>query len=375
MSVGPITPPSGGTAVQPVGPGAVTASAPDAAGQPYATGTGAQPTQGQGAVSAMSPAEAALALLGPEALAAQDSLAPLLADLAAALQPGAEPEVLPPDARALAQRILAAQTPLGAEVDAGALKAAVQSSGLFLEAGIAAALRAPGSALPPAYDQDLKALLTRFVAELDPGIEAQASQTAPRPSAHRDGPGRPPPPARGAPTSGEGAARPSAEVRGEAGQARARLRQDAESALARLALTQAASMPSRTTSAAWRFDLPVETPAGPGVGQFEINRDGARSGEGEPEPTWRARFSLDVEPGGPVHAEISLSGGRTRVTLWAERDGVLRDLESGRLDLVAALAGPDGADAAVRVLPGAPPPPAAPGRSGPPPGQLLDRTS
>jgi len=374
MSVGPITPPAGGTGVQPVATGAVTAAAPGAGEQAYAAGAGLQP-QTTPAPSALPAAQAALALLGGEALAAQDSLAPLLADLAVVVQPGEASDILTPAARDLAQRILAAQTPLGVDVTADALKAAVDSSGLFLEASIAASLRSPDAAAPPIFARDLKALLTRFAAELDPGVEAQALQTAPRPSSHREGPGRPPPPVRGAPTGGEGASRPSPEVHGSPAQVRARLRQDAESALARLALSQAASIPSRSAPTGWRLDLPVETPSGPGVGQFEISRDGGRGAADEGAPTWRARFSLDVEPGGPVHAEVSLSGGRTRVILWAERDGALRDLEAGRQDLVAALAGPNGADAAVRVMPGAPPPSAASGQAAPPPGQLLDRTS
>ena len=34
---------------------------------------------------------------------------------------------------------------------------------------------------------------------------------------------------------------------------------------------------------------------------------------------WLKRFSLDVEPMGPVHAQIALVGARAAVTLWAER--------------------------------------------------------
>ena len=34
---------------------------------------------------------------------------------------------------------------------------------------------------------------------------------------------------------------------------------------------------------------------------------------------WRARFSLDVEPAGPVHALVSLTGEKTSVRMWAER--------------------------------------------------------
>ncbi|MBS0412713.1 MAG: hypothetical protein JSR86_22545, partial [Proteobacteria bacterium] len=169
MGVGPITPPSGGTGVQPVGPGAVSAPAPGAGEQPYASAATTSPAANT--ATGMAPAEAALALLGSDALATQDGLAPLLADLGAALEPTAAPDLLSPAARDLAARILAAHPPLGDDVSAEGLKAAVQSSGLFLEAALAAALTTPGAA-SPGLDQDLKALLTRFVAELDPAIQA-----------------------------------------------------------------------------------------------------------------------------------------------------------------------------------------------------------
>ena len=114
---------------------------------------------------------------------------------------------------------------------------------------------------------------------------------------------------------------------------------------------------------------------GGGPAASDMGDDGGRGGADAATPTWRARFSLDLEPGGPVHAEVSLSGGRTRVTLWAERDGALNDLEAGAADLVAALAGPLGEDAAVRVLPGAPPPTTHSGDVDLSPGHILDRTS
>ena len=46
------------------------------------------------------------------------------------------------------------------------------------------------------------------------------------------------------------------------------------------------------------------------VAQFEIARDGAGTETAAAQRIWRARFSLDVEPNGPVHALVTLSGGR-----------------------------------------------------------------
>ncbi|HEX7761181.1 MAG TPA: flagellar hook-length control protein FliK, partial [Caulobacteraceae bacterium] len=175
--------------------------------------------------------------------------------------------------------------------------------------------------------------------------------------------------------AGQAAARPNPELEDDladgAEQAPHILRQDAQAALARLQLSQLASLPKADAAAHWTFELPIDTADGVAVAQFEISRDGHGQGGGEAAPpAWRARFSLDIEPGGPVHADISLSGGRTRVTLWAERDSARQTLEAERGDLQAALAGPEGADAAVRVLAGAPAPaPVSPA------GHFLDRTS
>jgi hypothetical protein len=54
-------------------------------------------------------------------------------------------------------------------------------------------------------------------------------------------------------------------------------------------------------------------------------------------PTWRARFSLDIEPAGPVHALISLVGERTSVRMWAERPATVTQLRAGVSQLSHAL--------------------------------------
>ena len=56
-----------------------------------------------------------------------------------------------------------------------------------------------------------------------------------------------------------------------------------------------------------------------------------------PSGFWRARFSLDVEPAGPVHALISLSGERTSVRMWAERPATAEQLRAGIPQLSQAL--------------------------------------
>jgi hypothetical protein len=69
---------------------------------------------------------------------------------------------------------------------------------------------------------------------------------------------------------------------------------------------------------------------------------------------------------GPVHARISLRGGRVRVMLWAERGATAAQLDAQRDALTQALLG-DELLASVAVFPGAPdaPKPAA--------GKFVDR--
>ena len=74
------------------------------------------------------------------------------------------------------------------------------------------------------------------------------------------------------------------------------------------------------------------------MAQFEISRDGGGDSEAEAaQRVWRARFSLDVEPAGPVHALVSLSGDKTSVRLWAERAATAQQLRAGSSQLGQAL--------------------------------------
>jgi hypothetical protein len=147
-----------------------------------------------------------------------------------------------------------------------------------------------------------------------------------------------------------------------------RILTETEGALARQTLLQVASLPDRTDAAParvdaaqprWAFEIPLATPQGTAVAQFEISRDrdeaaqpGTSSGT-----VWQARFSLDVEPAGPVHALISLRGEKTSVRLWAERPATTAQLRAGAADLGRALARADLVAGDIVVRDGAPPAP------------------
>ena len=121
---------------------------------------------------------------------------------------------------------------------------------------------------------------------------------------------------------------------------------DTDGALARQTLLQVASLPAQVdtsvgrldpTAPRWNFEIPFVTTQGTAMAQFEISRDGGGSEVEAAKRIWRARFSLDVEPAGPVHALISLSGERTSVRMWAERPATAEQLRAGIPELSQAL--------------------------------------
>jgi hypothetical protein len=142
---------------------------------------------------------------------------------------------------------------------------------------------------------------------------------------------------------------------------------DTEGALARQTLLQVASLPDRVdstvarqdvTSPRWNFEIPFVTPQGTAVAQFEISRDGGGNEVAAAKQVWRARFSLDVEPAGPVHALISLSGDRTSVRMWAERSATAMQLRAGAAQLTQALVRAELKPGDIVIGDGAPPQPA-----------------
>jgi hypothetical protein len=161
-------------------------------------------------------------------------------------------------------------------------------------------------------------------------------------------PSQTPPPYAGAPTHAQAAAQPGLPVGASPHAVAQRLLAETGAALARTELLQIASLPDAAQAARpveeqgarWVFDMPFMTPQGPAAAQFEISRDGGGSGgEGGHAlgRTWRARFSLDVEPMGPVHAQVALTGDRARVSLWAERPAAMARLRTGEERLNSAL--------------------------------------
>jgi hypothetical protein len=161
-----------------------------------------------------------------------------------------------------------------------------------------------------------------------------------------------------------------------------RLLEDTDAALARQTLLQVASLPqapNQTTDAngnrldpgmpRWNFEIPFATPQGTAMAQFEISRDGGGNSEAEAaKRMWRARFTLDLEPAGPVHALVTFSGERTSVRMWAERPQTAARLRAGAFELSQALSRAELVPGDIVIREGTPPQ-AAPARAG----YFLDR--
>ncbi len=304
--------------------------------------------------------------------ARQNGLAPLIANLRASIaDPASSPAPVQEAAAALLGLGIAADRP----AQAADIRAALMRSGLLFEAQAGR----DGSALAPDIKLALLALrqaLRAWLAEETP-TPTMAKQTgegarpAPPPIPEA------PPPYRGAPTAAQPAASPTiADL--EPHDVAARLLTQTEGALARQTLLQAASLPERTeahsdaSGSRWLFESPLVSPAGTSVAQFEISREGGRGpSAGEQIPVWRARFSVDIEPIGPVHAQISLIGARAAVMLWAERDATAGLLRERTASLAEALRQAE-FDPDIHFRAGAP---SLPSSARPAAGHFLDRAS
>jgi hypothetical protein len=187
----------------------------------------------------------------------------------------------------------------------------------------------------------------------------------------------PPPPFRGALPSTQPVALPSIAPEAPLATSVRHLLDDTEAALARQTLLQVASLPDAgnltrarldPATPRWNFEIPFVTPQGTAVTQFEISRDGGGSEAEATQRVWRARFSIDLEPAGPVHALVSLSGERTSVRMWAERPATVAQLRAGAAQLTQALSKAELVPGEIVIRDGAPPQ-SAPARAG----HFLDR--
>ncbi len=211
---------------------------------------------------------------------------------------------------------------------------------------------------------------TPFAAK--PSQDAHAFETAARAA-------NAPPPFRGALPSAQAIALPALPPEATLSETVHRLLDDTDAAIARQTLLQVASLPDRVdargqridpTVPQWNFEIPFATPQGTAMAQFEISRDGEGTEADSAKKAWRARFSLNVEPAGPVHALVTLVGEKTFVRMWAERPATAQQLRAGTAELSQALTRAELKPGDITVRDGTPPQP-APARAG----HFLDRAT
>jgi hypothetical protein len=420
------------------------------------------------------PQRIAVSVASEHAAAQQQSLAPLFADLNAI----AASNNLPPALREAVAQVLAQQTSLDENLRGAGLQQALQKSGLFLEASLAAGAAPAGGipdlkAAPIVLRQALATVVgtsespTQALPAAVVGVSAHVAQPTPSTSsptlapslpadaeapnvalpsaqpalveqaaagtparlllaemlsngpqtvasamalsmlqealpeirraagnasaAHVNVPqqGRgdepvirlntPPPPFRGALPSAQPVVSSSISPDTPLATVAHRLLEDTDAAIARQTLLQVASLPDRVDAAGtrtdptaprWNFEIPFATPQGTAMAQFEISRDGGGKDAEATKQVWRARFSLDVEPAGPVHALITLSGERTSVRMWAERPATAAQLRAGASELSQALVAAELQPGDIVIREGTPPQPALAKA-----GHFLDRAS
>lgn len=289
--------------------------------------------------------QAAVAAMVRDAVVKQNGLAPLMADVEAAL---ARPD-LPAPVRAAATQLLALRVATNAPVTAPDIKAALVRSGIAGDPAILQPALPAGSDLKAAL-QTLKDALTNWMAAdegaADPKAAAAAAKAAMPLASPLQLPQRAalPPPHRMAPTMPQPPGPASLPEDASARDAAQHLLGKTDGALARQTLLQIASLPddlvgSRAEQAGPRLtlDIPFVTPQGTGVAQLRIEQEPSRRDGPDIRPGWRANFSIDLEPIGPVHASIALFGDRAAVTLYAERDDSAAALREGLPILEAGL--------------------------------------
>lgn len=333
-------------------PGMTTAASPPAAAAARSSAPAAPFAAGSSPV--LKPATVLAASLGQptQAAARQDSILPLLQNLAALSLRAAK---LPAPVAEAATRLLAQRIPLdrGAP-SADALRSAVTRAGV-------ASLPSAGTS-----NADVKSALLQLRA----GLFAMLGDGEVTPVAPVER--RPAPPMRAAQPRGVRAEAPTLTEAASGREAARTLLGQTDSALSRLKLTQLASQPTeaRPGAAAPALDLTIEIPMMLGhelsLAQLQVQRDG-KSKATPGESGWRLRFAVNFSVVGEVGAQVSLLGGATSVMLWAAEDETAAALEEMLPDLGAALAARGLEIGAVRLRRGVPQDAAAPS------GQLMDR--
>lgn len=275
------------------------------------------------------------------ALPQQGSLAPLLANLAALVQPvmtrgtaaanplqQSLPQPIVDIIRGIVTRLPSDQSISSAE----GLRQAVAQSGLFTEARLAQLVAQqtpqqaqPGQPLPalPTLPLDFKGGLLGLLVTLlsltgRTPLPAPASGAVPAPPFPAALPGA------AAAAHGHNQNQPARQERpGALLQVLQDFIRQVESGLSRLQVTQLSSTAVEDDSKRqWIIDLPVRHDARIDLFQCRIEQDARGQGR-KREPVWNVNLSFDLPGLGPIQTRITLLQGVISTTFWAEQAGTV----------------------------------------------------
>lgn len=272
------------------------------------------------------PADVAMREAVQQAVGRQQSLAPLLTTLASL---GGRLASLPPPVVQAVQQLLAARVRADTPLTAEKLMQAVAKSGVFLEASLTTANPAR------AAQGDTKAALLTLRNGLSglfgtPGAPVEAAQKAP-------------PPLRGLPPRAQPPEAPLPLPESREALTR-QLHAQADGALHRMRLSQAASLPDMASTltqadakAEWNVEIPLLLGRELAMLGLQVFRDGKpknpKAGRG-----WQMRFALNFTETGEVGASVSLREGVTNVLIWAEEPETAAAINAALPELTGALA-------------------------------------
>ncbi|MCF6325199.1 MAG: flagellar hook-length control protein FliK [Gammaproteobacteria bacterium] len=101
-----------------------------------------------------------------------------------------------------------------------------------------------------------------------------------------------------------------------------------ESSIARVQLSQLASMPQDSnTSQSWAFELPLRNGENIDVVQLRIEKEDTEEGE-EQDSRWRITLTLDLPAIGTIYATITVQGEQTSTTLWADEESTVQLIDN-----------------------------------------------
>ena len=278
----------------------------------------------------------------------QAPLSPLLANLVwLARADGAAPRGLPPAAVETARQLFGSlSTPRDISTGVG-LSASLQRSGLFLEARLS---QADTAALATDFKAGLlrlrEALLSTDVVST-PGKPPQTQPASPSVAASSlisaqnaaaiearataqthtavfsDPATSAPPPLRGAPPYAQPVTGPTLAESGLRVAPAAELLNQVQGGLARVQLSQLASLPTSDISPpAWVLELPVRHAGESHVIQMRIEADAQPSHQeqaGQERKDWSVTLALDLKGLGPLHIKVSVRAEKVSASFWADQ--------------------------------------------------------